>query len=226
MMRLISDGEDINLAELGIRDAGFKVTESALKITSFINNIGISRHIKTDQDPYIVECKFIIIGKNMEDAKKKFYTLKHRLHSCEIYLKQEEDTFYKCTAKQFVKQNLSGRTILMTATFDAEVLSKRKSVIINSSCIVDVGGVRMTPINIKINAGKDITELKINDITIRQLKKDETMIIDSENCKITIDGEDIRDDVVDLIEFPYAVGIFEIAMNQQVEVEINYCGRW
>lgn len=77
-----------------------------------------------------------------------------------------------------------------------------------------------TPLTYEITALENVNNISINNFTIKSLRKDETIVIDSYYCKVTINGNNAIDRL-EIYDFEYAKGVYKVVSNSLTNLKVK-----
>lgn len=113
------------------------------------------------------------------------------------------------------------RLVIVTLNGESYCWGNEKfSKVINNNQSIFIDTPRPTPIKFEITALKKISNIKINDITIINLAKGETMVIDAYNCTVTVNGNNAISRV-NIYDFPLAKGGYTITCDSLENIDLT-----
>lgn len=226
-IKITVEGNYVNLDDYGALLVGKKTkvnapdikTEKAVKaffpyITEIVD--------KSDD----LELTFLISGYSHDGIWKKFRKLSNLLRTCTIEF-GSEDYLYECILKDYDHNFLSWNELEMTVSFETMCFSHEMTYnVSNGYGMYTIDGAKETPINYSIVAKENVVNVKLNDITIKNMKKNDVLTIDGLKCQVKLNGENAIDDVI-IYEFERALGKHVVTYdNLDLDVKMSYRARW
>ena len=222
---------DVNLKDLGCELLRYRITPSQYSGKSYWNN--------GSRSPVLIKGQYIfsnlvvdiyIEGINSADVEVKKSKLNAVMENPIIVLDEVDDSIeYLCSYEnQVVIEKINEVVSLATYNFKTFKRGKIKSVpLTNTTNTVDIISDVETEVIYEITPTSDIIDFTINDITIKNLKANKTIIVDGIKKAVTVDGENKFNDT-DFWAFPTALpGTNKITLSRSnVDVVLKYHPRY
>lgn len=226
--KITVDGEYINLDNFGCFLIGKNTKRGSPKFEIFKSKNSFVRHITNKEDTDdTLQLKFRFVGASHEKLWERARELSNMLERCIIHL-GTEDYYYDCILKGYGDDEFKDWTTLdTTITFNCQCYSPEEQYqVSNRSGLFHIHGAKPTPISFEIKALTNISNERVNDIVIKDLKQNEVLEIDSFNCRVLINGKNAINKV-QIFDFPRVKGKYKVDVSTLgLDVKIKYRARW
>lgn len=222
---------DVNLKDLGCELLRYRITPSQYSGRGYWNNGSRSPVLVKGQYTFSnLEVDIYIEGINSADVEAKKSKLNAVMENPIIVLDEVDDSIeYLCSYEnQVVIEKINEVVSLATYNFKTFKRGKIKSVpLTNTTNTVDIISDVETEVIYEITPTSDIIDFTINDITIKNLKANKTIIVDGIKKAVTVDGENKFNDT-DFWAFPTVLpGTNKITLSRSnVDVVLKYHPRY
>lgn len=173
-----------------------------------------------------LELTFLLSGDSHEGLWEKARELSNLLVTCSISL-SSEDYIYECILQDYEDEFLEWNILQLTLKFISQAFSDVATYDIkNGYGLINIRGAKDTPISYIITAKQNVSNVKLNNITIKNMAKDDVLEIDSLNCQVKLNGNNAIDNI-EIYEFPRGKGLYPtIYDNLNIDVKLMYRARW
>lgn len=237
-MRIYSNDKKITLEDYSANVLSKNIRPYDLEVVKYkYRNMVSPIFVKTYPSSYLLELEISVESETHEKTLKNMMKLIPVFYNCSFVFNesnelgiQNDDTFeYSCIMNsydfEFVTPNLS----ILKLACEAEIYSKEKrGRITNLTKSIMIDGAKDTRINFEIYAHDDLTNFHLNDFIIKKLANGKTLIINSVDGLITVDGSIYtKRENISFNNFPQAVGKYDISIsNANADIYYSYKGRW
>ncbi len=226
-VKITVNGEYVNLDNYGCFLIGKDTKRGSPKISIFKAKNTFVRYISDIEDTDdTLELKFMFVATSHEKLWEHSRELSNLLERCVIHI-GTEDYYYDCILKSYDDEFRDWNKLITTISFSCQCYSQEeKYQVRNRSGLFHIRGAKPTPISFEIKALTNITNERINEILIKDLKQNEILEIDGFNCKVLINGKNAIDKV-EIFDFPRVKGKFSVDVSTLgLDVTIKYKARW
>lgn len=237
-MWLNTKGENIILNDYGASILSKNIRPYELEVIKYkYRNMITTSFVKTYTSPYLLEIEILINRQNHDETFKQLARIIPLFHQCKFELTSSDGLAqtttdgleYSCILNSYDFEFVTMNEVILRLALETEIYSEEKSGKVNhltESIFID--GSRETRINFEIHANETLTNFAINDFIIKKLQKGKSLIINSVDGLITVDGSLYsKRENISFNTFMQGVGEFKLAIsNADADVFYSYKGRW